>query len=810
MNFILRDLRYGLRMLRKAPGATLVAILSLALGVGATTAIFTVINAVLLRPLPYPAPEQLVVLRDQNLSKNIRDFLVSPATFHDWAERNNSFSSLCALKPSGATLVGSGQPERLEIVEATAAVFDTLGVKPTIGRLFLPEDADPARGRVAVLSYGLWQRRFAASTAVLDHTVTLDGVTYQIVGVVPEGVKLFNMPAEVWVPYILDNKELAPRGHHIASILGRLKPGVTIEQASAEMNAIAARLASEHPDFSLGWSVALYPLREYMIGGFRQPLWILMGAVGLVLLIACSNVASILLMKAGSRHRELAIRTALGASPWRVLGQMLAESVVLSLGASVLGVALAWAGTKALARITPPGMAELGDLTFDSRVLLFALSVALATGLVFGLVPGLSSMRADVNSVLRSSGRSGMAGAGWGRIRGSLVIAEVTLAQVLLIGAGLLMQSLFQLQNVQLGFRPDHVVSARIYLPEARYKDIAVSRFYSRFLDRLKAIPGVQAAGVTRDLPLSGANPSLNYEIQGRPVLPTADQPRARFRAVSPGYFNAIGINLVEGRFFEETDGEKTQPVAVINEAFAKREWPGSSPLGQHLRSGFDNSPWCTIVGVVNDVRHAGPDSATEAEIYYHYQQIVPAMMNFVENTMTVAVRTPGDPAQLTSAIRVELAQLDNELALNGVKTADQLVDGSVAQPRFRTVLLGLFAASALLLAAIGLYGLLASGVLQRMNELGIRAALGASTAELLRMVVAEGLLLAGVGVVIGLALAFALVRVLEHLLFGVTTRDWIAFTFTPVVLLLVALLASLVPAIRAARVDPAQALREQ
>ena len=810
MELVLQDLRYGLRMLRRSAGATVVAILCLSLGIGATTTIFTIINAALLRPLPYSQPDRLVVAWEQNLKKNIHNFDAAPPNFRDWVARQKSFSNLVALRPAPATLVGAGQPERLEIARVSSTLFSTLGLQAVEGRTFLPDESDPSKSHVAVLSYGLWQRRFGADRGVLGRSITLDSQTYTVVGVASPGVRLFNMASELWIPYVLDSEELSQRGFHTLKVLGRLKPDVTLDQAQAEMNAIASQLEAEFPDPNLNWGVQLVPLREQMTGTLRQPLWILLGAVGLVLLIACTNVASILLMKAGARHRELAIRSTLGATPWRVVSHMLGESLALSGVSAMLGVFLAWAGTRLLIRITPPNIAEIRDLGIDWRVLLFALAAALATGIIFGLVPSVAALRTDLNSVLRSSGRSGMTSAGWTRARNTLVVTEIMLAQVLLIGAGLLIHTLVELRRVPLGFRPDHIISMRISLPDTRYDGIAVGRFYERLLDRVAPLPGVERIAVVRDLPLSGANPSLNFEVEGRNYPTNSDQPRARFRTASAGYFHALGIPFASGRAFEAADSDQTQPVAIINEALARREWPNENPIGRRVRSGFDGSPWCTIVGVVRDIRYAGPDAVADAEIYYHYLQVPAAMMPFTESTMTLVVRSQGDPLPIVNGVRAQVAILDSELALYSVQTADELLAGSVAQPRFRAVLLVVFAATALLLAAIGLYGLLASTVVQRTSELGIRAALGASVWDQLRMIVSQGLGLAALGIGIGVVVGLAFSRVLQKLLFGVTPWDWVAFTVTPLVLLVIAGASSLIPAIRATRVDPAIALRDQ
>jgi putative ABC transport system permease protein len=804
------DVRFGLRMLRKTPGATSVAVLSLALGIGATTAIFTIINAVLLRPLPYREPASLVVLWERNLARNIPEFLVAPPNFKDWSDRSRSFSSVAALRPQPAILTGVGQPERLETARVSAGLFAQLGVAAVHGRTFLPEDGEPARSRVCVLSHGLWQRRFAGDRSVLGRTLTLDGVSYQIVGIAEPSFRLFDTPSELWMPYILDAKELGDRGFHTLKVVARLKPGVTAEQASSEMASIANQIAAEHPDLNANWGVKIVGLREQMVGAISNGLWILLGAVGILLLIACTNVAAILLMKAGTRQRELALRTTLGASHWRVIAQMLTESVVLSLVAAALGVLLAWWGTALAARTGPATVPQLRDLSIDSRVLLFAVALAIATGILFGFAPAISAIRTDLNTVLRSAGRSGMASIGWGRIRGALVVTELLLAQVLLIGAALLIRSLLHLERVELGFQPDHVLSLQLSLPATRYQNLAIAQFYERLLGRLDVIPGVEQAGAARDLPLTGTNPSLNFEIEGHPPAAPWEQPRARFRTASAGYFTAMRLPLLRGRFFDRTDSDKTAAVAIVNQTLAQREWPNQDPIGRRIRSGFDSSPWCTIVGIVGNVKHAGLDAANDAEVYYHYLQVAPALMPLVESTMTLVLRTRSTPTAVVGAVRDEVAALDKELAIYNVKTVAEIVADSVAQPRFRTWLLALFAGAALLLAAIGLYGLLAHSVAQRANELGVRAALGATARDLLHLIVSDGLRLALIGIGAGMLLGLALSRLLARLLFEIGPRDLVTFGVTPLVLLAIALLASLIPALRAARVDPADALRDQ
>ena len=668
----------------------------------------------------------------------------------------------------------------------------------------------PARSRVTVLSHGLWQRQFGADRSVLGRNLTLDNISYTIVGVAAPDFKLFDTPAELWLPYLLDNKELAERGFRVLKVIARLKDGTTFDQASSEMQSIVAQLAAEYPDMNAKWGFKLLPLRDQITGDLRRPLWILLGAVGLVLLIACGNVAGILLMKAGTRHRELAIRTTLGASPARLLSQILSESVVLSLVSALLGVAIAWGGTRLLANAGPATIPQLRDLSMDWRVLAFSILLGVGTGLVFGLVPGISAMHADLNATLRASGRSGMSGVTWGRIRNTLVIVELMLAQVLLIGAGLLLRSLWTLEGVPMGFHSDHVISMKISLPETRYEGLRVGQFYQRLLEKISTLPAVEHAGVARDLPLSGSNPSLNFEIEGAAPLPSGQQPRARYRSANAGYFSALRIPVIRGRVFDRGDSEKTQPVAVINQSLARREWPDQDPIGRRIRSGFDGSPWCTIIGVVGDVKHAGLDAPNDAEIYYHFLQVPAALMPFIEGTMTLTIRTQGDPASVVSGVRSAVAEQDRELAVYNIRTVEELVSGSVEQPRFRTALLMLFAAAAMVLASIGLYGLLAYSVSQRTNELGVRSALGATVADVIRLIVGEGVALAITGVITGLIVALLMSHLVKKLLFGVTPLDLVSFAVTPLVLLLIALTACVLPALRAARVQPSDALRDQ
>jgi len=797
-------------MLAKSPGATLVAVVALAFGIGANSAIFSVVNAVLFRPLRYKDPDRLVVIWETKLSKGIVREHVSPPDYRDWVEQSRAFDQIAALRSQPSVLTGGALPERVETALVSPSALDLLGVKAAQGRTFFPEESQPGHNRVAVLSHGLWQRRFGGDASVLGKSLTVDGNSYTIVGVAPADFRLLDTPSELWMPFTIDNKEenSNQRGFRTLLVIAHLKAGVSLEQAQSDIASVAARIEQQFPDSNVGWSAKVVPMREQLLGDIRPTLWTLVAAVVFVLLIACANVANLLLARAGSREKEIALRSALGANPGRLARQLLTESVLLALASGGLGLLLAMWSVSILQKFGPASLPRMSEIAVDWRVLAFTFVVSVLTGIIFGLAPAIASIRSDLNSILKTSGRGNTGSRGRARLRNSLVVCEIASCVVLLTGAGLLIQSFIRLQNVNPGFRPDHVLTMQLALPEARYSEWKVALFHKQLLERLQGLPGVQVAGIARNLPLSGADASLNFTVENRAVEASANQPRAKYRAASADYFQAMGIPLVKGRYFERTDGEKTPGVVLINSTMARRFWPNEDPIGKRMKEGFDNSQWCTIVGIVGDVKHTGLDADINAEMYYQYLQVPPALMSFVEGTMTLVLRTNADPASMTAAARNEVRKLDGDLAVFNVKTMDDLVAGSLSQPRFRTMLLGTFAAVALMLAAIGLYGVIAYSVTQRINEMGVRMALGAQKGDVLKLIVGQGVQLSAIGIGIGLAIALGLMRVMSKLLFGVNATDPLTFCVTAAVIFVVALVASTIPALRAMKLDPVVALR--
>ncbi len=808
-------------MLLKNPGSTLIAMLALTLAIGANTAIFSVVDGVLLRPLRYGNPQRLAFLWETNLSKGIHEFDVTAPDYRDWKGLQRSFDAVAAFRAQPSILSGRGIPERIDTALVSPGIFELLGAGVWLGRPFQAAEDVPGRNRVVVLSQGLWQRRFGGDAAVLGKALTLDGNDYIVVGVTAPGFRLPDTPAEMWLPFTLDAKELLERGDkdpahasrsalHTLKVIGRLKPGVSVERARAEMQSIARGLEGEYPDTNAGWSANVVRMDEQMVGDIRPTLWTLLGAVGFVLLIACMNVANLLLAQSRARQKEIAVRLTLGAGPWRIVRQLLTGSLLLSLISGLLGLALAYWGVRALVALSPANLPRLDEVSVDGRVLLFTLLVSILTGALFGAGPAILAARNRLNEVLKAAGRSSMASVRTRRLGRTLVVAEVALSVVLLTGAALTIRSFAELQSVDPGFRPDHLLTMRLALPESRYDGTKVGQFYSRLIDRVRNVPGVLLTGVARDLPMSGSDPSLNFIVEHRPALASSDQPRAKYRAVSADYFAAMGIPLIKGRYFTASDAAHSPTVAIVNETMAQRYFPNEEPLGRRIQSGFEGSPWCSIVGVIGNVKHAGLDAEANPEMYYPYLQVPPAFMSFVEGSMTLLVRTGAEPAPMARAIAGQVQALDPEEAVFQVATMQDLVQGSVAQPRFRAFLLGIFALVALVLAVTGLYGLVSYSVSQRANELGVRVALGAQKSDLLGLVLGEGARLALTGVVAGVVLALALSRTLSKLLYAVKPNDPLTFVAIPALLLAVALLASYVPARRATRADPTVALRQE
>lgn len=810
-----RDLRYGFQLLLKNPGSTAIAVLALAVAIGANSAIFSVVNGVLLRPLPYADSEHLVIVWETQPTKNIREFSVTPPNFRDWSAQQKCFDRIAAYRAQPAMLTGNAQPERVDIARVTPTIFPALGTRFHLGRPFLPDEDRPGKNHEAVISYGLWQRRFAGEQTVLGKMLTMDGSDYQIVGVTEPDFRLLDTPSELWIPYTLDARELQAAGKsgarsalHILKVVAHLKPGVGVIQAQQEMHGIAAGLERQFADSNEGWGANVVGLQEQLVGDIRPTLITLLAAVTFVLFIACSNVASLLLARASARQKEFAIRGALGASQSRLLRQLLTEGMVLALVSGALGLLLAFLGVRALVAFSPGNIPRMAEIAVDGRVLAFTLLAAVLTGLLAGIAPAISASRARMLDVLKAAGRGTFGSRKSRMVRNFLIVLEVALSVVLLIGAGLMIHSFARLQSVNPGFRPDHVLTMKFTLPKARYDGLKIAQFHQRVLERVSALPGVQLAGLTRDLPLSGADPSLNFTVESRPVLSSSQQPRAKFRAVSADYFAAMGIPLVKGRYFTSADTESAPGVAVINDVMARKFFPGEDPIGKRIQTGFDDAPWSTIVAVIGGVHHGGLDAEANAEMYFPYRQIPPAMMGFVAGTMTLVVRTATDPASLARPIAEQIRSLDPDEAVFKVATLDDLLRNSTAQPRFRAYLLAIFAAIAIILAATGLYGVISYSVSQRTGEMGIRAALGAQKPDLLKLVLGEGIMLAVAGVAIGLVLAYLLSATISKLLYGVEAHDALVFVLVPAILLVVAVLASYVPALRATRIDPGVALR--
>jgi putative ABC transport system permease protein len=801
---IWKDIRFGLRTLARNPGTTLAALLALALGIGANTAIFSVVSGVMLEPLPYPEPDELMFVLEKNPELGFPRFSVSPHNFEDWRRESRSFTGLVAIDNTRMNLTGGDQPESVQGVRVSADFFRVLGKEPVRGRGFRREEERLGSHRVAVISHGLWQRRFGSEPSAVGATLRLDGEPYTIVGIAPPG---FDFPQErdLWVPLAFDMAQ-ENRGGHYLLVLGRLADRVSEEQAQAEMDGIAARIARAYPDVQTGWGVEIVPLRELIVEDVRPALLILLVFVSFVLLIACANVANLLLARVASRERELAVRTALGAGRARLVRQMLTETMVLFLAGGALGLLLAFWGIRALLALDPDGIPRAQEIGLDGRVLAFTLLVSLLTGLLFGLVPALSAAGRQLAESLKEGGRA-MAGGVRGRLmRNLLVLGQVALTLVLLVGAGLLIQSFSRLQAVDPGFRPEGVLTARVALPPAEYAEPARQiAFHQHLLERLQGLPGVESAATIFPLPLGESNMVLAFTVEGRPAPPPNEVPNTNVRGVSPDYFRVLGIALRQGRVFTHQDVQGSLPVVVVNETMAKKIWPGESPLGKRITFGDPAQPgdWLTVVGVVADVRHQALNEEPGSEAYWpQYQQ------PFADASLVL--RTSRDPASLADGVRQAVRSLDPNLPVDQIRTMEDRVAQSLAQSRFKMVLLTLFAGLALVLAAVGLYGVVSYSVAQRTHEIGIRMALGAERRNVLRLVVRQGMVVVLIGVAVGLAGAWYASRFLAGQVYGVSAKDPVTFLAVPLVLLAVALLANYLPARRATQVDPLVALRQE
>ena len=808
MKGALQDLRHGCRMLSKSPGATAVVLLTLALGIGANTAMFSVVNSVLLRPLPYTDPERLVVVWNQYLANDFEELWLSEPEYLDYRERNTVFEDLAIWVTGGANLTGGGAPERVSGAMASPSLFRVLGVDAVLGRTFLESESEPGRGRTILLSHGLWQRRFGGDEGVLSRSLELDGVTRRIVGVMPEGFQFPGDNIEAWIPYEVDPANLRIRGNHFLHSLARLRPGVTIEQAEQEVCLIFAQMLEMHPEFYPdGWRVFLEPLHSEVVGDVRPALLILLSAVGFVLMIACVNVANVQLARSTSRMREIAIRRALGAGQARIIRLLLTESGVLAMAGGAAGVLVAVWGIQAVLAVAPAEVPRLADVAVDARVLGFAAAISLATGLLFGLAPAVHLLR-DSSRALRDGARTS-ASRGHHRMRRMLVVAEVALSLVLLIGAGLMVRSLGRELAVDPGFETTNILTAQLALPEARYsEDHRTTAFYRRLEQRVAALPGVVDAGAVSQLPLSGAILSGGTFIQdaepNHPYLPF-HMIEADWRTTTPGLRRALGIELMRGRWFTEADDAAAPRVVVVDESFARRFWQDADPIGKLVAvDGHPTEPeWWPIVGVVRHVKHNGLSAEGREQIYFAHAQR-PA------REMFLTLRTSGDPKDIVAPLRREVQSLDAGLPVHNVQEMRQRVAGATAQPRFRTLLLGVFAGLALLLAVAGVYGVMSYFVGERTREIGIRQALGARPGQVLQLVINEGLGLALAGIASGLLGAFALTRVLDRMLYQTSATDPAIFGGVALLMAAFAVLAGIPPARRATRVDPIAALRHE
>ncbi len=817
----LQDLQFGARMLLKQPGFTLIALLTLGLGIGANTAIFSVVNAVLLNPLPFAESDRLMAL-GQNEPRNrtaLSNF--SFLNFADLRDQSKDFERLAAYYNSNFTLTGQGEAVLVRGTVVTAELFPLLGASPALGRAFLPEEdkaGGGSEGRPAILSWQCFQQQFSGDPAVIGRTISLNNKNFTVVGVMPADFRfpIQAQPTEVWVSTAIDyERSIGPgsimdaRGYRGWRVIGRLKPGVTLEQAQAEVNVIAADLATRFQRSNEDMGISVKPLLESMVGSMRLTLLLLLGAVGFVLLIACVNVANLLLERAISRQREITLRLALGAGRWRIVRQLLTESVMLAGLGGALGATLAVWGMKLIIAFSPEGITRIAETRLDARVLAFTVLVTLATGVAFGLAPALIISKTNLVETLKEGGRGATGGSYTNRTRSMLVVAEVALALVLLVGAGLLIQSLMRLQQVAVGFDPRNLLTFNVAKSvDSTTSPSQTAEFYRQLTERMKALPGVVNASVVFQLPLGGSGGTTSLVIEGQSV-DSADQPFAVIHTISPEYFRTMAIEFVKGREFTERDDLNSPPVLIINEALARKYFPNENPIGKRIMPGFSTVPvndengMREVVGVVADVKHYNLQDPPQAEIYF-----AQAQMPF--STMTVVARTATEPRGLTGAARDAVQSLDKNAPVYSVRTAEEILGRSVANPRFNTLLLGLFAGVALILTAVGLYGVIGCSVSQSTHEIGIRVALGAQSSDVLKLIVGQGMFLTLVGIVIGLAAAYGLTRLMSSLLFGVGATDLWTFSGVAVLLAGIALIACYLPARRATRVDPLVALRSE
>ncbi|MHB8755749.1 MAG: ABC transporter permease [Candidatus Acidiferrales bacterium] len=814
-----QDLQYGARMLRKSPAFTIVAVLTLALGIGANTAIFSVVNTILLQPLPFPHSRQLVMVWETDANRKITRGTAPPADFLDWRTQNQVFQHISAFQTWFYNLTGSGRPEQLWGAKVSADFFDLFQVRPALGRTFRPDEEQPGHDQVVILSHGIWARQFAGDAKLIGRSVTIDDKPYTVVGVLPAGFNLLGIGRryDLWMPLAFPPSEIR-RDNPSLIVFARLKQGISIARANSDMAAISHRLSMEYPATNQGTGARVASMHHELGGGLRDPLLLLFGAVGLVLLIACANVANLLLSRAASREKEVAIRSALGAGRPRLIRQLLTESILLSLVGGAIGLLLAYSGLRILPALLPPagGANEIPRanlIGIDTTVLLFSLGIAVLTGIIFGMAPALQVSKADLNESLKESGRSSTGGMQSRLTRNFLAVAEVGLSLVLLIGAGTLIRSIHNLLTADPGFNPRNVLSMQIWLPESRYPGTARTRqFFQQVIERMRSLPGVVSASAVNFLPLTGWTDFTNFDIAGRPSPPPRKEFVAHYRIIDSQYFQTMQIPLLRGRYFADSDNGQSQGVAIINETLAKQYWPNQDPVGQQLRVHLlkaksvpwrpaASDAWLTIVGIVGDLREHEFGNRKMGELYLPYLQDPSRLMRMV-------LRTSAPPDTLARAARQAVQSVDKNQPITAVKSMEEFLSESVSTQSLNTDLLTFFAALALVLAAIGIYGVMSYGVEQRTHEIGIRLALGAQPSDVVRMIVRQGVQLALIGIGIGLVATYAVIRVLSGSMFGIKSLDPLSTAFAALLLFIVAFLACYIPARRATRVDPVQALR--
>jgi putative ABC transport system permease protein len=801
MDSIFKDIRYGLRSLLKRPGFTAIALIALALGIGANTAIFSLVNAVVLQPLPYPEPDRLVWMWG-NIRNGGNRASVAPLDFLDFRSQNKTFEQLAASgsNPLSVNLTGGGEPERLTVSGITGNYFDAFGVRPALGRGFSLENEKPGHDQVTVLSHAFWQRRFGGDSSIVNKTIVLNGKACEVVGVMGPDVVL-PQAADLWLPMNFDvDPEMKQRKAHFLRPIGRLKEGVTLAQAQADTDVIAAQLEQQFPDTNTGWNLRLVPLREQLVGGTQTTLFILFGAVGFVLLIACANVANLLLVRAAARQKEIALRTALGASRFRIARQMITESLLLAIIGGALGALLATWGVEVLVSLSEDSIPRTANVRIDATVLAFTFLISLVTGLLFGLAPALRTVKVNLIDSLKDGLRGASESTLRNRTRSLLVVFESAIAVTLLIGAGLLVRSLIALQNVDPGFDPNNVLTLRVDLPMQKYDTPEkTSNFFSQLETRVANLPGVEVAGLISELPLSGQPNDMPFTVEGRPPVAAISQGfGADFRLVNQHYFNALRIPLLRGRNFTEQEVRQSDKLLLVSQQLVDQIFPNEEPLGKRLVMAMSGQPY-EIIGIVGDIRHESLAGQPVPAMYLPSREY---------GRRNLVIRTQVDPLSIVAGVRKEVHALDPDQPIAAVRTMNDWVATSVSAPRYRTTLLALFAALAMILAATGIYGVMSYSVAQRTHEIGVRMALGARQLDVLKLVVRQGMVLTLVGVVVGLAGAFALTRVMSTLLFEVTAKDPITFGAVAALLTVVAFIACYVPARRATKVDPLVALR--